>query len=125
MLTSIPLKDFIKKSVNDEYVMTVFYNLMKKSYIERKLSSHTESSIYIDGRFLGVPRNVTFRLKGDIHLQVVSLLLSTRLLMLNHSYISYCENNHLLLSSELAKPFQWIGNTSLILDNLQYMVFLP
>ena len=56
---------YIKKNVEDEYAMNVFYYTIKKSFVERNFSLHGFSFFFIDGRFLGeaikVSSNANYR----------------------------------------------------------------
>lgn len=108
---------YIKKNVEDEYAMNVFYYTIKKSFVERKFSLHGFSFFFIDGRFLGEAIKVSSNTNYRTPLHALGCLLSVRLLMKNHKYIKLCDDDSLIVVSKPRETFQWVNIMSLILDN--------
>lgn len=116
-MKDIKLTTFLKDNIEDEYVMNVFYNSIKKSLIEKDFSLYGFSYFYIDGRFLGdaIRVNTTGNYRTPIH--SLSLLLSIRLLMVNPKCIKLCEDDNLIFKSKPRETFQWINYLFFIMDN--------
>lgn len=108
---------YIKKNVEDEYAMNVFYYTIKKSFVERNFSLHGFSFFFIDGRFLGEAIKVSSNANYRTPLHALGCLLSVRLLMKNHKYIKLCDDDSLIVVSKPRETFQWVNIMSLILDN--------
>lgn len=116
-MKNISLLKYVKEHVEDEYAMNVFYYSIKKMFSENDFSLADFSSFYIDGRFLGDSLNITFKAKYKTRKHSLALLLSLRLLMLNHKGIQLCEDDSLVLLSRPRDSFQWVEYMSFILDN--------
>lgn len=116
-MKNIQLFRFIQENIEDEYAMNVFYNLLKDLFINNGFSLANIPSVNIDGRFLGEDINVKLYVRKSNPVYSIALLLSVRLLILNHNYIHFCENDNLILLSMTKENFQWINFMSLILDN--------
>lgn len=117
-MKSVSLISFIKNSVEDDYAMKVFYNIVKDSFVRNGFSLSNVSSIYIDGRFFGEVTNVSLRAKyNKTPKHVLALLLSTRLLMLNPKWVKYCNDDNLIIASKIEESFQWIEFMAFILNN--------
>lgn len=117
-MKSISLISFIRNSVEDDYVMNVFYNIVKDSFVKNDFSLSNVSSIYIDGRFFGEVTNVSLRAKyNKTPKHALALLLSIRLLMLNPKFIKYCNEDNLIITSRTEESFQWVEFMAFILDN--------
>ena len=114
-MKEISLITYIKKNIEDEYAMNVFYYSVKKSFVERDFSLYGFSYFYIDGRFLGEPIKVTSNANYRTPLHVLACLLSIRLLMINHKYIGLCDGDSLIVVSKPRQTFQWVSIMSLIL----------
>ena len=95
-MKNISLLKYVKEHVEDEYAMNVFYYSIKKMFSENDFSLADFSSFYIDGRFLGDSLNITFKAKYKTRKHSIALLLSLRLLMLNHKGIQLCEDDSLV-----------------------------
>ena len=117
-MKSISLISFIRNAVEDDYVMNVFYNIVKDSFVKSDFSLSNVSSIYIDGRFFGEVTNVNLRAKyNKTPKHALALLLSIRLLMLNPKFIKYCNEDNLIITSRTEESFQWVEYMAFILDN--------
>ena len=117
-MKSVSLISFIRNSVEDDYAMNVFYNIVKDSFVNNGFSLLRESSLYIDGRFFGEVTHINLRAKyNKTPKHVLALLLSIRLLMLNPKYIKYCNEDNLIITSRTEESFQWVEFMALILDN--------
>ena len=117
-MKSISLISFIRNAVEDDYVMNVFYNIVKDSFVKNDFSLSNVSSIYIDGRFFGEVTNVSLRAKyNKTPKHALALLLSIRLLMLNPKFIKYCNEDNLIITSRTEESFQWVEFMAFILDN--------
>ena len=114
-MKEISLITYIKKNIEDEYAMNVFYYSVKKSFVERDFSLYGFSYFYIDGRFLGEPIKVISNANYRTPLHVLACLLSIRLLMINHKYIGLCDGDSLIVVSKPRQTFQWVSIMSLIL----------
>jgi hypothetical protein len=111
------LISFVKKHIEDDYAMNVFYYSVKKTFIERNYSLYGFSSFFIDGRFLGESLKVTSNANYRTPLHALGCLMSIRLLMINHKYIKLCDDDSLIVVSKPRETFQWVSIMSLILDN--------
>ncbi len=110
---------FVKTYIEDDYAMNVFYNIIKKSFVENDFTLSNMSSFKIDGRFFGEEMNINFRTnRFKNNKYALSLMLSVRLLMLNHNYIKLCEDDDLMFMPKPAESFLWIGYMSFILENM-------
>ena len=69
----VSLISFVRKYIEDDYAMDVFYYSVKKTFVEKDLSLHGISYFIIDGRFLGESIKVTFT--GNFRSPVHSLAL--------------------------------------------------
>ena len=79
-MKTISLISFIRNSVEDDYAMKVFYNIVKDSFVSNGFSLSNVSSVYIDGRFFGEITNISLRAKyNKTPKHVLALLLSIRL----------------------------------------------
>ena len=116
-MKDITLTTFLKNNIEDKYVMSVFYNIIKESLVEKDFSLYGFSYFYIDGRFLGdaIRVNTTGNYRTPIH--SLSLLLSIRMLMVNPKCIKLCEDDRLIFISKPRETFQWINYMFLIMDN--------
>lgn len=108
--------NYIRESIGDEYAMEVLYYTFKNAIIENDYSLRDVSFVDIDGRFHGETIRVGTSMKYRSSLHTISLLLSLRALMLNDKYLSCCENDHLIFTSIPKEKFQWIENSTIILD---------
>ena len=119
-MKTISLVTYIKRYIEDEYAMGVFYNCIKKLFVDNDFSLFELSSFYIDGRYLGEDINVTFRPnKYKNNRYSLSLLLSVRLLMLNPKYVNLCSDEDLIFMPRPTESFLWIGYMSIILANMK------
>lgn len=117
-MKSVSLISFIRNSVEDDYAMKVFYNIVKDSFVNNGFSLSNTSSIFIDGRFFGEATSVSLRAKyNKTPKHVLALLLSIRLLMLNSKLVKYCNEDKLIIASRIDESFQWIEFMACILDN--------
>jgi len=117
-MKNVSLISFIKNSVEDDYAMKVFYNIVKSSFVDNGFSLMSVPSVYIDGRFLGEVTNVSLRAKyNKTPNHVLALLLSIRLLMLNPKFIKFCNEDKLIIASRTDESFQWVEFMACILDN--------
>ena len=111
------LISFVKKHIEDDYAMNVFYYSVKKTIIERNYSLYGSSYFFIDGRFLGESLKVTSKANYRTPLHALGCLLSIRLLMINHNCIKLCDDDSLIVVSKPRETFQWVNIMSLILDS--------
>lgn len=117
-MKNVSLINYIRNSVEDDYAMSVFYNIVKNSFVNNGFSLSNVSSIYIDGRFFGKDTNISLRAKyNKTPNHVLALLLSVRLLMLNPKLVKYCNEDKLIITSRIDESFQWIEFMAFILDN--------
>ena len=117
-MKNVSLISFIRNSVEDDYAMKVFYNIVKDSFVKNGFSLSNVSSIYIDGRFFGEVTNISLRAKyNKTPKHVLALLLSIRLLMLNPKWVKYCNDDNLIIASRIEESFQWIEFMAFILNN--------
>ena len=114
-MKEISLITYVKKNIEDEYAMDVFYYSVKKSFIERDFSLNGFSYFYIDGRFLGEPIKVISDANYRTPLHALGCLLSIRLLMNNHKYIELCDGDSLIVVSKPRETFQWVSIMSRII----------
>ena len=96
--------------------MEVLYYTIKKTVIANDYNLRDVAFFDIDGRFHGEEIRVGTRMRYRSVLHTISMLLSVRALMLNDSYLPCCENDHLIFTSIPQEKFQWIENTTIILD---------
>ena len=116
-MKTISLISFIRNSVEDDYAMKVFYNIVKDSFVSNGFSLSNVSSVYIDGRFFGEITNISLRAKyNKTPKHVLALLLSIRLLMLNPKLVKFCKDDNLIIASRIEESFQWIEFMAFILD---------
>ena len=108
---------YVKKYIEDDYAMDVFYYSVKKTLVDKDFLLYGLSSFYIDGRFLG--ESLKIKSTGNYRTSVhsLALLLSLRLLMIDHEYLKLCEDDSLIFISKPRGTFQWINYMSLIMDN--------
>lgn len=116
-MKEISLFSFVKKHVEDDYAMNVFYYCVKKAFVDKDFSLYGFSYFFIDGRFLGETMKVSS--KGNYRTPVHSLafILSLRLIMIDHNYIKVCDDDGLIFISKPRESFQWISYMSLVMDN--------
>lgn len=116
-MKNVSLISFIRNSVEDDYAMNVFYNIVKSSFVDNGFSLSSVPSVYIDGRFFGEVTNISIRAKyNKTPNHVLALLLSIRLLMLNPKLVKYCNDDKLIISSRIDESFQWIEFMACILN---------
>lgn len=108
---------YIRNHVEDDYEMSVLYYSIKDSFVENDFSLSGFSYFYIDGRFLGDSTKITARANYRTPLHALACLLSIRLLMINHKYLTLCANDSLIIASKPKESFLWLNFMSLILDN--------
>lgn len=113
----VSLISFVRKYVEDDYAMDVFYYSVKKTFVEKDLSLHGISYFIIDGRFLGESIKVTFTGNYRSPVHSLALILSLRLIMIDHEYLKMCQDDSLIFISKPRESFQWISYMSLIMDN--------
>ena len=108
---------YVKKYIEDDYAMDVFYYSVKKAFVDKDFSLYGFSYFYIDGRFLGDSLKIksTGNYRTPVH--SLALLLSLRLIMIDHEYLKLCEDDSLVFISKPRGTFQWINYMSLIMDN--------
>ena len=117
-MKNVSLISFIRNSVEDDYAINVFYNIVKSSFVDNGFSLTSIPSVYIDGRFWGEATNISLRAKyNKTPNHVLALLLSIRLLMLNPELIKFCNDDKLIVASRTDESFQWIEFMACILDN--------
>jgi hypothetical protein len=117
-MKNVSLFSFIKNSVEDDYAMNVFYNIVKSSFVDNGFSLKSVPSVYIDGRFFGEVTNISLRAKyNKTPNHVLALLLSIRLLIINPKLVKYCNDDKLIIASRIDESFQWIEFMACILDN--------
>lgn len=116
-MKEISLITFVKKNLEDDYAMNVFYQSVKNVLVEHDFSLYGFSYFFIDGRFLGESWKVTSKANYRTTVHSLSFLLSLRLLMVNHKFIKLCEDDSLLFISKPRESFQWINYMTLIMDN--------
>ena len=116
-MREISLFSFVKKHIEDDYAMNVFYNCVKKAFVERDFSLYGFSYFYIDGRFLGESIKVTSKGNYRTPVHSLALIMSLRLIMIDHDYLKPCEDDSLIFISKPRESFQWINYMSLIMDN--------
>ncbi len=116
-MKTVSLISFIRNSVEDDYAMKVFYNIVKDSFVNNGFSLSNVSSVYIDGRFFGEVTNISLRAKyNKTPKHVLALLLSIRLLILNPKLVKFCNDDNLIIASRIEESFQWIEFMAFILD---------
>lgn len=108
---------YVKKYIEDDYAMNVFYYSVKKAFVDRDFSLYNFSYFFIDGRFLG--ESLKIKTTGNYRTPVhsLALMLSLRLIMVDHKYLKLCEDDSLIFISKPRDSFQWINYMSLIMDN--------
>ena len=108
---------YVKKYIEDDYAMDVFYYSVKKAFVDKGFSLYGFSYFYIDGRFLG--ESLKIKTTGNYRTPVhsLALLLSLRLVIIDHEYLRLCEDDSLIFISKPRGSFQWINYMSLIMDN--------
>lgn len=108
---------YVKKYIEDDYAMDVFYNSVKKAFVDKDFSLNGFSYFFIDGRFLG--ESLKIKTTGNYRTPVhsLALLLSLRLIMIDKEYLNLCEDDSLIFISKPRDTFQWISYMSLIMDN--------
>ena len=108
---------YVKKYIEDDYAMDVFYYSVKKAFVDKDFSLYGFSYFFIDGRFLG--ESLKIKSTGNYRTPVhsLALLLSLRLVMVDHDYLKLCEDDSLIFISKPRGTFQWINYMSLIMDN--------
>lgn len=111
--------EYIRESIDDKYAMEVLYYTLKTAVITNDYNLRDVSYVDVDGRYHGDTIRVGTRMRFRSTLHTISMLLSVRALMLNESYLSCCENDHLIFTSIPKEKFQWIENTTIILDCLE------
>jgi len=117
-MKSVSFINFIRNSVEDDYTLNVFYNIVKDSFVKNGFSLSNVSSVYIDGRFFGEVTNVSLQAKGNkTPKHVLALLLSIRLLMLNPKLVKFCNDDNLIITSRIEESFRWVEFMAFILDN--------
>ncbi len=115
-MKDISLTTFLKNNIKDEYVMNVFYNVIKQSLVLNDYSLQGCSYLTIDGRFLG--EDIRVMIKGNYRTPIHSLsfLLSVRMLMKNPNCMDLCEDDNLIFKSKPKETFQWINYMFLIME---------
>ena len=116
-MKEISLITFVKKNLEDDYAMSVFYQSVKNVLVEHDFSLYGFSYFFIDGRFLGESLKILSKVNNRTTVHSLSFLLSLRLLMINHKYFKLCEDDSLLFISKPRESFQWINYMTLIMDN--------
>lgn len=116
-MKDISLGTFIKKNVEDDYAMNVFYYSVKNCFLERDFSLYGVSYFVIDGRFFGETIRISTKCGFRTPLHALAFLLSLRLLAMDSRYLKLCEDDSLIFVSKPRESFQWIFLMSLILDN--------
>lgn len=116
-MKEISLYTFVTKNLEDEYAMNVFYQSVKSDMIVHNFNLSSCSYFFIDGRFLGESLKVSSKANYRTTVHSLILLLSLRLLMINHKYLKLCEDDSLLFISKPRESFQWINYMTLIMDN--------
>jgi len=111
--------DYIRESIDDEYALEVLYYTLKNAVVTNGYNLREISYVDVDGRFHGETIRVETRMRYRSVLHTISILLSVRALMLDARYLSCCENDHLIFTSIPKEKFQWIENTTIILDCLE------
>ena len=108
---------YVKKYIEDDYAMNVFYYSVKKAFVDKDFSLYNYSYFFIDGRFLG--ESLKIKTSGNYRTPVhsLALLLSLRLIMVDHNYLKLCEDDSLIFISKPRDSFQWINYMSLIMNN--------
>lgn len=116
-MKEISLITFVKKNLEDDFAMNVFYQSVKSIMAEHDFSLYGFSYFFIDGRFLGESLKVTSKTNFRTVVHSLSFLLSLRLMIINHKYLKLCEDDSLLFVSKPRESFQWINYITLIMDN--------
>ena len=116
-MKEISLISFVKKHIEDDYVMNVLYYSVKNAFVEKDFSLYGFSYFHIDGRYLGDTIKVTSRGNYRTPVHSLALILSLRLIMLNHKYLESCEDDSLIITSKPRETFQWINYISIIMSN--------
>lgn len=116
-MKEISLITFVKKNLEDDYAMSVFYQSVKNVLVEHDFSLYGFSYFFIDGRFLGESLKILSKANYKTTVHSLCFLLSLRLLMVNHKYLKLCEDDNLLFISKPRESFQWINYMTLIMDN--------
>lgn len=116
-MKNIPLLNFIKDNIEDEYAMQVFYYNIKDSFLRNDFSLSNVQSFQIDGRYLGYAININLHTRYKTAKHALAFMLSVRLLMLNQKYLTLCEDDGLIIKSKPSESFQWIEYMSFIVDN--------
>lgn len=111
------LISFVKQYIEDDYALEVFYYSVKKAFVDRKYSLHGISDFIIDGRFLGDRIRITTTGNYRTPVHSLALILSLRMIMLDHDYLKSCDDDSLIFMSKPRESFRWIGYMSLIMDN--------
>ncbi len=111
------LISFVKQYIEDNYALEVFYYSVKKAFVDRKYSLYGISDFYIDGRFLGDRIRITSTGNYRTPVHSLALILSLRMIMLDHDYLKSCDDDSLIFVSKPRDSFRWIGYMSLIMDN--------
>ena len=108
---------YVKKYIEDVYAMNVFYYSVKKAFVDKDFSLYNYSYFFIDGRFLGESLKIRTSENYRTPVHSLALLLSLRLIIVNHKYIKLCDDDSLIFISKPIDSFQWINYMSLIMDN--------
>ncbi len=118
-MKQIYMLDYIKESIDNKYAMEVLYYTIKNAVITNDYNLKDVLFVDIDGRYHGNEILVGTRMRYRSDLHTISMLLSIRALMLNKSYLKCCVNDHLIFTSIPKDKFQWIINTTIILDCME------
>lgn len=115
-MRSINVLHYLKEIRGDGYAMDVLYNCMKQDLLINNFSYEIPFSLKIDGRFFGEPLSIFFRSRKTTPLHSLSLLLSIRIISLDPSFLGHCEDDSLIFSNYSSDKFDWIVQTSNILN---------
>lgn len=116
-MKDLSLLTYVKNNADDEYALNVLYYCIKKHIVEKDFSLNAISSLFIDGRYMGYAIKITSRAVYKSPLHAFAVLLSIRLLIINHKYIDLCYDENLIFVSKPTESFQWMDFTSLIMEN--------
>lgn len=112
------LYKFITEYIDDSYAMSVLYTCMQKIVADCIENQEENKSIDIDGRYLGEAITIKLLLRGEVIENWLSLLLSVRIILLNHKTFELCEDDRLLFYPRPIDNFEWVSYFAIINEHL-------
>lgn len=115
-MKNLSIFNYVQHNILNDYEMSVLYYYVKQQFVDNGYTLNNVSKILIDGRYLGYPLSISITSPMKTEFHSVALLLSLRLLMLNHNIVTMCEDDRLFLKSKPQNTFEWVSYMHVILD---------